>query len=79
MAPDLVVEVVSSDDRHGISDKVKDWLPTGTRLVGVIMVDARSATVYRSPDDVSELSESDTFNGEDVVPGFARELRELFN
>ena len=79
MAPNLVVEVVSSGDRHEISDKVKDWLRTGTRLVWVIMVDARSATVYRSPDDVSELSESDTFNGEDVVPGFARELRELFN
>ena len=79
MAPDLVVEVVSSDDRHEISDKVKDWLRTDTRLVWVIMADARSAAVYRSPDDVSELSESDTLNGEDVVPWFACELRELFN
>ena len=79
MAPDLVVEVASSDDRHEISDKVKDWLRIGTRLVWVIMADARSATVYRSPDDVSELSESDTLNGEDVVPGFACELRKLFS
>ena len=80
MAPDLVVEVVSSDDsRHEISDRVNDWLRSGTRLVWVIMADARSVTVYRSLDNVSELSEDDTLDGEDVVPGFACQLRELFS
>ena len=79
MAPNLVVEVVSSDDHNEISDKVKDWVRTGTRLVWVIMANTRSAAMYRSPNDVSEQSESDTLNDEDVVPGSACELQELFN
>jgi Uma2 family endonuclease len=79
LAPDLVVEVVSpSDSRREVREKAESWLLGGTRLVWVINPATRSATVYRSLDNFSDLSEDDTLDGEDVVPGLACQLRELF-
>ena len=79
VAPDLVVEVVSpSDTRREVREKVEEWLRAGVRLVWVIYPVTRSADVYRSLDYVSHLSEDDVLDGEDVVPGFACRLGELF-
>ena len=77
--PDLVVEVVSPGDRQReVSEKIEEWLRAGVRLVWVIYPVTRSGDVYRSLDDVSHLSEHDVLDGEDVVPGFACRLGELF-
>jgi Uma2 family endonuclease len=79
VVPDLVVEVVSpSDRRREVREKVEEWLRAGVRLAWVIYPVTRSADVYRSPDDISHLSEDDVLDGEDVVPGFACRLGELF-
>ena len=79
LAPDLVVEVVSpSDRRRDVREKAEDWLRYGVRLVWVIDPATRSATIYRSPEDFSDLLEGDTLSGEDVVPGFSCQLQELF-
>ena len=79
VAPDLVVEVVSpGDTRRGVREKVEEWLRAGVRLVWVIDPVTRSADVYRSLDDVSHLSEDAVLDGQDVVPGFACRLGELF-
>jgi len=79
LAPDLVVEVVSpSDSRREVREKAESWLLGGVRLVWVINPATHSATVYRSPDEATELSEDDTLDGEDVVPGFACQLRDVF-
>jgi Uma2 family endonuclease len=79
IAPDLVVEVVSpGDSRREVREKAEDWLRYGVRLVWVINPATHSAAVYRSLDNVSELSEDDTLDGEDVVPGFACQLRDVF-
>jgi Uma2 family endonuclease len=79
LAPDLAVEVVSPGDTpREVEEKVADWLRAGTRLVWVIDPATRSATVYRSLDDVQELLEEDRLDGEQVVPGFSCALRELF-
>lgn len=80
LAPDLAVEVVSpSDTAREIQEKVSDWLRAGTRLVWVIYPATRSATVYRSLDDTEELSEGSNLEGDDVIPGFACNLSELFS
>ena len=79
LAPDLVVEVVSpGDTRREVREKVEGWLRAGVRLVWVIYPVTRSATVYRSPEDVIHLNENDILDGENVVPGFACRLGELF-
>ena len=77
--PDLVVEVVSpGDSRREVLEKVQDWLQAGVRLVWVLYPATRTAVVYRSLSDVSNLAEGDSLDGEDVVPGFSCDLREVF-
>ena len=79
LAPDLAVEVVSpGDTNREVEEKVLDWLRSGVKLVWVIYPANRSATVYRSMDDVQELSEDDSLDGEQVVPGFTCSVGDLF-
>ena len=79
LVPDLVVEVVSpGDTRREVREKVEQWLRAGVRLVWVIYAITRTATIYRSLDDVSYLTEADFLDGEDVVPGFTCRLGNLF-
>lgn len=40
--------------------------------------DKRSVTVYAAPDEMRELTEADTLDGGDVLPGFSLPLAELF-
>ena len=80
LVPDLVVEVVSpGDTRREVREKVEEWLRVGVCLVWVIYPATHSATVYRSLEDVAYLNENDILDGEDVVPGFACRLGELFD
>lgn len=75
LAPDLVVEVLSPDDRPGeVLDKVGDWLNAGCRLVWTIDPVRRSGRVYRADGTMTLLGEHDAFDGEDVLPGFRSEL-----
>ena len=79
VVPDLAVEVVSpGDTNREVEEKVLDWLRSGVKLVWVIYPANRSATVYRSMDDVQELSEDDSLDGEQVVPGFTCSVGDLF-
>jgi len=72
MAPDLVVEVLSPDDRPGETlAKVGDWLEAGAQLAWVIDPQRRLARVYRADGTESLLAESDALDGEDVLPGFS--------
>src|SRR3954462_15993228 len=71
LAPDLVVEVLSSDDRPGETlAKVGDWLEAGARLVWVIDPERRQARVYRPDGSESLMGELDRLQGEDVLSGF---------
>ena len=79
LAPDLVVEVVSPNDRRReVREKVEEWLNAGVRLVWVLYPATRTAMVYRSLSDVTNLVEGDFLDGEDVVPGFSCRLGEIF-
>ena len=76
-APDLVVEVLSPDDRPGeVLEKVADWLSAGTRLVWVIDPERRTGRVHRPDGTVMMLNELDALDGEDVLPGFGHRLAE---
>jgi len=78
-APDLAVEVVSPGDSYTeVEEKVFDWLDAGTKMVVVINPRQRSATVYKSPSDITALAEADVLAGGDVVPGFELAVRKIF-
>ena len=78
LAPDLVVEVLSPDDRPGeVLAKVGDWLSAGSRLVWVVDPDARVARVYRHDGSERIVSATDALDGEDVLPGFSCALETI--
>lgn len=78
-APDLVVEVTSPSDRVGkVEKKVREWLQFGARMVWVVSPELRTITVYRSLNDIVVLTENDTLDGGEVIPGFAVPVAEIF-
>jgi Uma2 family endonuclease len=78
-APDLVVEVLSPTDRPGeVLAKVGDWLSAGTRLVWVVDPERREVRVHRHDGSLAMITAAGTLDGEDVLPGFACELTEIF-
>ncbi len=80
VAPDLVVEVVSPNDSpREVNDKAFMWLSYGARLVWVVHPDTRAVDVYRGGRAVSTLTEDDTLDGLDALPGFTCPVRDVFD
>jgi len=78
LAPDLVVEVLSTDDRPGeVLAKVADWLSAGTRLVWVVEPLRRLARVYRYDGSEMIVPADGALDGEDVLPGFSCALASI--
>jgi len=78
-APDLAVEVNSPSDTVGrIEGKVAEWLESGTRMLWVVSPKMRTVTVYRSLTEIAILTDKDTLDGGDVVPGFRISIAEIF-
>jgi Uma2 family endonuclease len=78
-APDLAVEVLSPSDTVGeVEEKVSEWLAAGTAQVWVVSPNLRTVTVYRSPDNISVLTENDLLEGGDVLSGFQIMVEEIF-
>src|SRR2546423_1711026 len=78
-APDLAVEVTSPGDTvTEVEEKVTEWLEAGTRMLWVISPKLKTVTVYRSLTDITILTEKDTLDGGEVVPGFQIPVAEIF-
>ena len=78
-APDLAVEITSPGDTISeVEEKVEEWLRHGTRLVWVVSPKLRTVTVYRALTDIEILTEKDTLDGGEIVPGVRIEIAELF-
>lgn len=79
LAPDLAVEVLSaSNTRREMERKRREYFGAGVRLVWMIDIEARTVDVYTSPEGPVTLTQAQTIDGGDVLPGFALPLRELF-
>jgi Uma2 family endonuclease len=79
IAPEIVVEIMSPDDRWSeVKQKLKEYFSIGVKLVWVADPGDRTVYAYRSLTDVREFTESDTLTGDDILPGFAVLVAELF-
>jgi Uma2 family endonuclease len=79
LAPDLVVEVKPpSNSNREMADRAMMWLNHGTRMVVVADPVHVTLTVYRPGQPPQVLGESDTFDGGDVLPGFAEQVWRFF-
>jgi len=78
-APDLAVEVLSpSNTVREMEEKIDLYFGAGSRMVWIVSPKRRTVSVYTSPLEVRILSERDTLEGGDVLPGFSYELSKLF-
>jgi Uma2 family endonuclease len=78
IAPDLAIEVISPNDRaEELEEKLIDYRKAEVPLVWVIYPKSRSVMVYRRDGSISRLFEDDELSGEDVVPGFRCNIREI--
>jgi Uma2 family endonuclease len=76
--PDLVVEVQSPDDSlKALREKIRYYLKHGTRMALLIVSDKRLIEVY-TPQTELILTEKDTLNGGDVLPGFEIPVAAVF-
>jgi len=79
VVPDLVVEVTSPDDRRAkVDEKIEEWLGAGVRLLWQVNPDSRTVEIHRPGAETITLSESDSLDGLDVLPGFACRVSDLF-
>jgi Uma2 family endonuclease len=78
-APDLAVEVVSPDDTAvEVKTKVNEYFEAGAKSVWIIYPETREVVVFRSARESVALSEQDTLDGGDLIPGFTCRVAELF-
>jgi Uma2 family endonuclease len=78
-APDLAAEVLSpGNTKREIDEKIALYFAAGSRAVWVFNPKRRTASVYSSPSEFRILTEQDTLDGGDVLPGFRLELSKLF-
>ena len=78
-APDLAVEVISPSDRYTeVDEKVAEWLAAGTSMVVVVNPRNRTVRVHRPTTDSVLLTEEDTLDGGDVVPGWEMPVADIF-
>jgi Uma2 family endonuclease len=80
ITPDLAVEILSeSNTPQEIERKLGEYFLAGTRLAWIIDPARRTAEVYVSADaPAATLTDKDSLDGGDVLPGFSLSLRELF-
>ena len=78
-APDLAIEVLSpGNTRREMEEKVAMYFAAGSRAVWVFNPKKRTAAAYTSPSEVRVFSESERFDGGEVLPGFTLDLAKLF-
>jgi Uma2 family endonuclease len=79
VAPDLVIEVVSPNDKASeLEEKLREYREAAIPLIWVIYPATRTAHVLRANGSHDELDEQDALDGEDVIPGFSAPLADLF-
>lgn len=78
-APDVAVEVISPNDRYPeVDEKTAEWLEAGCRAVIVVNPRRRTVDIHRSPAETLTLTESDTLEIDDIVPGWRMAVKDIF-
>ena len=77
-APDLAVEILSNSNTPAeIAQKIAEYLNAGGKAVWVIDIDARTLTVHTPDAPPLLLTDADSVDGGDYLPGFACAVADL--
>jgi Uma2 family endonuclease len=78
LIPDLVVEVISTNDSYSeVDEKVDRYLEDGVKMVCVVDPRRKVITV-RGANSYAKLTVNDLFTGGDVIPGFELAVKAVF-
>ena len=78
--PDIAVEIASSSDSAAaLNDKALMWLRYGARLAWTLHPDHRRLDIHTPDGAVRSLTDGDTLDGGDVLPGFACPISDIFD
>jgi Uma2 family endonuclease len=78
-APDLAIEIVSpSENMTDLWNKVGEYFASGAQQVWLLFPEQVRVNLYTSPFDVQILYGEDEITGGDLLPGFACQVKELF-
>jgi Uma2 family endonuclease len=79
LVPHLAVEVLSEGNTPAeMQRKLREYFLAGVETVWMVDPDNRSVDVYAAPDKQKRLTEADTLDGGDLLPGFRLPLKRLF-
>ncbi len=77
--PNLAVEVLSrKNTKAEIERKLHEYFRSGTRLAWVVDPRKRTVAVYTAPDQSRLVTEQESLDGGEVLPGLTLPLGELF-
>ncbi|MDQ6700662.1 MAG: Uma2 family endonuclease [Acidobacteriota bacterium] len=77
-APDIAIEVVSSESAADLQKKVRQYLKDGARAVWVAYPDERTIHTFE-PDGTSRLLEGDQYlEAPGILPGFREQVSKFF-
>jgi len=78
LVPDLVVEVISPNERYlRLKKKLREFIAAGVPLIWVVDSDSRVIQVHRPNQPMRELQEDEIVSGESILPGFAVTVAEF--
>ncbi|MCB0164166.1 MAG: Uma2 family endonuclease [Anaerolineae bacterium] len=79
VAPELVIEILSPDDRWmTVNQKIDEYFTAGVVQIWIADPKRQHVDVYYSPTDFKRFSTGDTLPGGDILPGFTVAVAELF-
>jgi Uma2 family endonuclease len=77
--PDLVVEVISTNDSaYEVDEKIEEYLSVAIPLIWIVNPDTRTVEINRPDGSVTRLHAHDEITGEDVLPGFRCRVEAFF-
>ena len=78
--PDIVVEVKSRTDSVAEThDKARMWRSHGVPLIWAAYPETRTIDVHRADGSITTLTDADTLDGGDVLPGFSVAVSDIFD
>ncbi len=79
IGPDLVVEVVSPNDRFlEVAEKIERYRQAGVPLIWLVQPSPRAVIVYAAGQDPHTIGEDGELDGGDILPGFRLPVRDIF-
>ena len=80
LCPDFVAEFVGPPQGLlEMQDKMREYLDNGARLGWLIDLESKCVEIYRPGQEVEVLYNPATLSGEDVLPGFVLDLKDILD